>query len=161
MSLEVRLPSQMSDPTLFASKGPWRPLFWECTEPSHCEREKRTDGHPKSITLCPHGQWVPPTELTNVQPTRCPEWTREAESSALGSSSRERTFIWELQMIASISLVSFWWMFTAPIVIAFCYLAIHLSIISLLLFIHLLWLAMFLIESTHSRLIDHTKQCCW
>lgn len=49
---------------------------------------------------------------------------------------------------------------SAPNVTAFCYLSIHLSVISLLLFMHLLWLAMFFIESTHSKLEDHTKQCC-
>lgn len=49
---------------------------------------------------------------------------------------------------------------SAPNKPAFCYLSIHLSAISLLLFIHLLWLAMFFIESTHPKLEDRTKQCC-
>lgn len=95
-------------------------------------REESRTAQPKSITVSSRTAGPPPTELTNVQPTdsRCPERKRKAGSSALGSSSTERTLISELQMIASISLVSFWWMFQHPMWRRFV-IYLHISLLSL------------------------------
>lgn len=130
---------------------------------SLCDREKRAEQPSPRVSRCPHGQRVRLQQswrMVSPQTQGAQRGNEKLEAQpweALPRRERSfrnyrRRFHFPSQFLMDVS---------APNVTAFCYLSTHLSAISLLLFMHLLWLAMFFIESTHPKLEDHTKQCCW